>query len=79
MIGRCQAPPLPSPHPPPPSPPPFPTNIPEEDDDLYFEEEDGEGNLELAALNVEFRADEEREAAEEDVDDVHASTVVRGD
>jgi hypothetical protein len=51
MLGRCQAHPQPSP---PPS-----TDIPEEeddfyfeeDDDLYLEEDDSERNLELAALN----------------------------
>jgi hypothetical protein len=62
MLGRYQAPPPPSP----PPPPPPPADIPEEDDDLYFKEDDDEGHPELADLNTEFRAQEEREAVKED-------------
>jgi hypothetical protein len=46
----------------------FPTDIPEEDNNVYFEE-NGEGIPKLVALNAEFRTDEEREAAEEEDDD----------
>jgi hypothetical protein len=66
MLGRCQAP-----------PPPYSPSLadfPEEDDNLYFEDDDNEGNPELVALNAEFRADEEREVEEpeeEDTDDLH--------
>jgi hypothetical protein len=51
MLGQCHS-------PPPPSPSPSADN-PKEDDNLYFEEDDNEGNLGLAALNMEFRANEE--------------------
>jgi hypothetical protein len=61
MLDRCQA--------PPPLSPPSLADILEEDDDLYFEDDDNEGNLELAALNVEFRADEEWEAEEPEKED----------
>jgi hypothetical protein len=57
MLGRCQA--------PPPPPSPSPSDNPEEDNDLYFEDDD-EGHPEFAALNAEFIADKEREAAKED-------------